>query len=72
MADGDVVHLVVIDLGIPVSEYVPETDYLPGMGDLLRDSRSGFVKTIHRLPANLQNPLYCGSGLLICKYCSRL
>jgi hypothetical protein len=25
------------------------------------------MKTIHRLPANLQNPLYCGSRLLICK-----
>jgi len=50
MADGDVVHLVVIDLGIAVSKYVSETDYISGVRDLLRDSRSGFVKTFIASP----------------------
>jgi|SRR6185312_1375896 len=67
MPHSDVVDLVVINFGIAVSKYVSKTDDISGVRDLLRDLRSGFVKAIHRLSANLQDPLHCGTGLFICK-----
>ena len=50
MRDRDVVDLVVVDFGIPVRQYISEPDDVSGMGNFVRDCRSGLVEVVHGSP----------------------